>query len=315
MPHEIETMAFVRQTPWHGLGNKLTEDQPIRVWMKEAGFEFNVLESPVHFFPQGGPGQFLSTHKVLYRSDSDVPLSVVSDRYKVVQPREVLEFYRDLVEAGGFKLETAGVLKGGRKVWALAKTGVEDFLPGNDRLKAYLLLATGYDGTLATTAQFTSVRVVCNNTLQMAVGDTSGAIRVPHSVKFDAKAVKDELGIGLSAWGTFMAQMRVLAARKIREVTARRFLVNVLGDPELAVDEQPRAKLLQRVFDLYSGQAVGSKLASANDTAFGLVNAVTEYVDHHARSKAPDSRLHSAWFGNGAVIKQKAFTEALKLAA
>ena len=98
------------------------------------------------------------------------------------QPHEVLEFYRDLTEAGGFELETAGVLKEGRKLWALAKTGQETLLRGGDKVAAYLLLATSCDGKLRTTARFTSIRVVCNNTLQMAVGDSSGAVKVPHSV-------------------------------------------------------------------------------------------------------------------------------------
>ena len=98
-----------------------------------------------------------------------------------MQPHDVLGFYRDLVSVSGFELETAGVLKGGKKLWALARTGDEMMLSGMDQVKGYLLLATSCDGSLATTAQFTSIRVVCNNTLQMAVGDNLGAVRVPHS--------------------------------------------------------------------------------------------------------------------------------------
>src|SRR3546814_20756798 len=109
--------------------------------------------------------------KVLYRSDTKAPLAVVSKRFQVVQPGEILEFYRDLTEVGGFELETAGVLRGGRKFWALARTGQSVSLKGRDRVDGYLLLATACDGTLATTAQFTSVRVVCNNTLSIALGD------------------------------------------------------------------------------------------------------------------------------------------------
>jgi len=89
---------------------------------------------------------------VLYRSDTKAPLSVVSNRYQIVQPREVLEFYRDLTEVSGYELETAGVLKGGRKFWALARTGQTTKLKGNDQVNGYLLLATSCDGTLATTA-------------------------------------------------------------------------------------------------------------------------------------------------------------------
>jgi len=129
---------------------------------------WSYLEAPV-MFQAGSEIRDFPDQKVIVRSDTHAPLSVVSRRYQVVQPVEVLEFYRDLVEVGGFELETAGVLKGGRKLWALAKTGQEATLRGGDRVKSYLLLATACDGTLATTAQFTSVRVVCNNTLQIAL--------------------------------------------------------------------------------------------------------------------------------------------------
>ena len=151
-----------------------------------------------------------------------MPLSVVSNRYQVVQPREVLEFYRDLVEVGGFELETAGVLKGGRKLWALARTGQEAMLKGGDAVKAYLLLATACDGTLATTAQFTSVRVVCNNTLNISLSDSIGAIKVPHSTKFDAQEVKKALGVGVSTWDTFISGMRALADRRVSQTEALR---------------------------------------------------------------------------------------------
>lgn len=108
---------------------------------------------------------------MLFRSDTKAPLSVVSQRFQVVQPSEILDFYRDLTEVSGFDLnQTAGVLKGGRKIWALARTGQSSTLKGNDVNNADVLLATAYDGTLATTAQFMSIRVVCNNTLAVALG-------------------------------------------------------------------------------------------------------------------------------------------------
>ena len=135
----------------------------------------------IHAFPE---------QKVLYRSDTKAPLSVVSARYQIVQPAEILESYRDLTEVGGFQLETAGVLKEGRKLWALARTGQSATLKGKDEVNGYLLLATACDGTLATTAQFTSVRVVCNNTLQIALGDSDSAVKVPRRSQFDAQAVR-----------------------------------------------------------------------------------------------------------------------------
>jgi len=110
------------------------------------------------------------------------------DQYQVVQTQSVLEFYRDLTEISGFELETACVLKEGKKFWALAKTGKEAALKGNDVVRGYILLATSCDSKLATTATPTTVRVVCNNTLTIAIDGASSAIKVPHSTSFDPQS-------------------------------------------------------------------------------------------------------------------------------
>lgn len=314
MAHQIETMAYKGETPWHGLGNPLTDKQPIEVWLREAGMDWEIQSSPVHYLT-ASTAETYADAKVLFRSDTGAGLSVVSNRYQVVQPREVLEFYRDLVDLGGFDLETAGVLKGGKKLWALARTGQDTVLKGGDLVQGYLLLATACDGSLATTAQFTSVRVVCNNTLQMATGDSTGAIKVPHSTKFDADKVKQQLGIGINHWQSFIGDIRKLTERPVHPFEARRYLVEVLGDPELSFHRQPNLKVLNHVFGLYTGHGMGSTMKSANDTAWGLVNAVTQYVDHERRARNSDNRLDSAWFGMGAAIKQKALDEAMLLTA
>jgi phage/plasmid-like protein (TIGR03299 family) len=313
MAHEVESMAYVREVPWHGLGNKLSVGQPLEVWLREAGMEWSIREAPVEFKPEHGSEETFEGHKVLFRSDSDFPLSIVSNRYKVVQPREVLEFYRDLVEVGGFELETAGVLKGGRKLWALAKTGQEAMLKGGDKVKGYLLLATSCDSTLATTAQFTSIRVVCNNTLQMSIGDSAGAVRVPHSMQFDADIVKQQLGLFSTTWSAFMDHIHALSERQVDLTEAQDYLSTVFGSPVSDPDKVPAT--VGKVLELYSGKAVGSELAAASGTAWGLLNAVTEYIDHNRLARAPGNRLHSAWFGAGACLKKKAFEEAIKLAA
>lgn len=318
MAHEVQTMAYVDAVPWHGLGNRLTPKQPIEVWQKQAGMDWTIKETPVLFNVAEDGGLHVKAHsesRVLYRSDSQMALSVVGSRYQVVQPAEVLEFYRSLVSVGGFELETAGVLKGGKKLWALAKTGQETVLKGNDKVKAYLLLATSCDGTLATTAQFTSVRVCCSNTLQMAVGNTKGAVKVPHSTQFDPDAVKKELGIGISTWETFMAEIKTMSERKLNKFEAMNYLVKVLGDPDVPLADQPNQKALQAVHALFQGQGKGSELQAANGTVWGLLNGVTEYVDQHRRARSQDYRMDSAWFGAGATIKDRAFQEAMKLAA
>ena len=184
MAHLVQQMAYVGAEPWHGLGNRLPAKQPIEVWAKSAGMDWTIQESPVRFMADSigslGTIHSFEDQKVLYRSDTKEALSVVSQRYQVVQPKEVLEFYRDLTDVSGYQLETAGVLKGGKKFWALAKTGQTTALKGNDQVNGYLLLATSCDGTLATTATPTTVRVVCNNTLSIAVNGASQAIKVPH---------------------------------------------------------------------------------------------------------------------------------------
>lgn len=320
--HLVQSMAYVGQKPWHGLGNQLAANQPLEVWAERAGMNWRIESSEVRFVAGTtgiGAIHAFPDQKVLYRSDTKAPLSVVSSRYQVVQPSEILEFYRDLTEVGGFELETAGVLKFGKKLWALAKTGQTGSLKGKDRVDGYLLLATACDGTLATTAQFTSVRVVCNNTLQIALGDSTGAVKVPHRSQFNAQAVKRQLGIAVSSWDVFMARSKALSERKVSDSAAEVFFRRVLTYPvttssdrdALAVNE----RAIKAVGQLYAGRGKGAQLPSASGTAWGLLNAVTEFTDHHRRARSDDHRRDAAWFGAGATLKQKAWDEALKLVA
>ncbi|CAM2148250.1 Phage/plasmid-like protein [Pararobbsia alpina] len=318
--HLVQSMAYVGKTPWHGLGNALGPNQPLEVWARQAGMDWQIEEAEVRFVASDN-GTLGSIHpfpeqKVLYRSDTKAPLSVVSSRYQVVQPAEILEFYRDLTEVGGFELETAGVLKDGKKLWALAKTGQSVTLKGRDRVNGYLLLATACDGTLATTAQFTSVRVVCNNTLAIALGDSTNAIKVPHRSQFDAQAVKRQLGIAISSWDGFMARMKALSERKVSDPVAESYLRRVLTYNASNVSDRAvttNDSAVRAVQDLFRGRGKGAELASASGTAWGLLNSVTEFVDHQRRARSDDHRRDAAWFGAGATLKQKAWDEALRL--
>jgi phage/plasmid-like protein (TIGR03299 family) len=317
MAHLLETMAYLHETPWHGLGNQLSAGQPIEVWAQQAGMDWRICESPVSFVTDeaNSPSVIASypENKVLFRSDTQAPLSVVSQRFQVVQPREILEFYRDLTEVSGFKLETAGVLKGGRKIWALARTGQSSTLKGNDVSNAYVLLATACDGTLATTAQFTSVRVVCNNTLAVALGASSGAVKVRHSTAFDAQAVKRQLGISVSTWSSFMYQMKGLSERKVKTHEAMNYLSRVFSEHKETQSANASDRTMAKVMALFDGRGRGAELASSKGTAFGLLNAVTEFVDHERRARSTDHRLESAWFGQGASVKEKALDQALMM--
>lgn len=322
MAHLVQQMAYVGAEPWHGLGNRLPTKQTIEIWQQAAGMDWTIQETPVRFLADSigslGSIHSFNEQKVLYRSDTKEALSVVSQRYQVVQPKEVLEFYRDLTEVSGYQLETAGVLKGGKKFWALAKTGQSTALKGNDQVNGYLLLATSCDGTLATTATPTTVRVVCNNTLSIAVKDAPQAIKVPHSTRFDPQAVKQQLGIAVSQFDGFMYRMRTLAERKVKSHEAMNYFLRVMCNVQPGhIDSAGLAneRALKRVQALYDGQGKGAELDAAKGTAWGLLNAVTEYVDHERRARSTEYRIDSAWFGQGAVLKQRALDTALQLVA
>ena len=335
MAHLVETMAYTGQTPWHGLGEQLPSKQPIEVWAQAAGMDWQIKESPVHFSIDNihNASMFGSfeEQKVLYRSDTNTALSVVSNRYQVVQPMEVLAFYRDLTEYAGFELETAGVLKGGRKFWALAKTGHSTALKGNDVVNGYLLLATSCDGSLATVAMPTTVRVVCNNTLSIAVNNRENAVKVSHRSVFDADAVKQRLGVAVSHWDQFMYEMKVLSERKVSTKEANAYFETLLTHTTPQSSDItpsglrllkpsttpiiPNERAYKKLQAMYGGQGRGAELTAAKNTAWGLLCAVTEFVDHERQARSTENRLDSAWFGNGAQMKQQALEQALQLVA
>lgn len=322
MAHQIEQMAYVGDTPWHGLGHELSRDQPLEVWRQQAGMDWSIEASPVRFIAENashlGCIHAFPEQKVLYRSDTQAPLSVVSQRYKVVQPEEVLEFYRDLTEYAGYELETAGMLKGGRKFWALARSGLGSALKGQDQVNAYLLLATSCDGSLATVATPTSVRVVCNNTLTIAVDGMAQGVKVPHSTEFRPQLVKQQLGISVSQWDDFMYRMKALAERKVSQEEVVTYFQSVICNAEAPLDDPsklPNVRALNRVQKLYHGEGRGSQLCTAQGTAWGLLNAITEYVDHDKRARSNDYRMDSAWFGQGAGLKDRALVSAMALVA
>ncbi len=312
-------MAYVGETPWHALGSRLPVKQSIDVWAQKAGMDWTICETPVRF----QPGKFAESsllafedQKVLYRSDNHKALSVVSRRYKTVQPLAVLNFYKDLTQASGYELETAGVLKEGRKFWALAKTGKQTVLKGGDRVDGYILLATSCDGTLATTATHTTVRVVCANTLAVAINNARGAVKVPHNTVFEPSLVKSQLGIAVSQWDQFMSSMKELSQRKVNDSEAETFLRKLLDLPQVSVSANERVaqgRSLKKIQDLFNGHGRGAELSSAKGTAWGLLNSVTEFVDHERRAKSSDYRMDSAWFGLGAQIKDRALSQAMEL--
>ncbi len=316
-------IAFIGATPWHGLGQALTPGASIDTWTREAGLDYTVLESPVLYrTPAVTELQAWPARKVLSRSDTGAPLAVVSDGYHVVQPAEIMDFFAKLIGLGGFELETAGALSDGKRIWALARVGDAAPIVDNDLVKPYLLLGTSYDGTMATVAKFTAIRVVCNNTITAAVGGYQGgrviagesetdkgylksAVRVLHSEKFDAESVRLQLGIVANAFDSFLVQSRQLAAVPMSAAQADDFVAELLKPWHRAEKDIRESKGFKRVRELFDGRAIGSDIPGVAGTRWAMLNAVTELVDHE-RGRTNNTRLESAWFGTGASLKARA---------
>jgi phage/plasmid-like protein (TIGR03299 family) len=304
-------IAYVGETPWHGLGTELESDAPLDTWRIAAGLAFDYQLAPVQYLgDQTFPGR-----QVVFRSDTLVPLSVVSERYHAVQPNQVLEFFRDLAAEHGFRMETAGSLKDGALVWALAKTG-RDFALGGDALRQYVLLMTSCDASLATRATLTSVRVVCMNTLSAALRmEQANLVVTRHSTQFDARAVKRNLGLVDDTWSEFADAAERMATKRLADLDMKEAVLQLFGNPAAPADHQPNLRAMNKVIDLFNGEGRGSSLPSARHSAWGLLHAVTEYVDHHVPERKHGARLASAWTGRGEILKRRALDTCLKLAA
>lgn len=326
MSHDLDhstgkpAMAYVGVKPWHGLGEELPPGQPIEAWVKAARLDWRIQTLPVQYQFQDRV-RIMPDRFVLARGDTGAALSIVSADYQVVQPKEVLEFYRDLVAERHYTLETAGALDGGRKVWALAKTGLIAKVAGNakDELGAYVLLATSCDKSLATTATFTSIRVVCQNTLGFGLDDMKTNrrrhIKVDHSRKFDPEPIKEQLGLIDQAWSRFMEQVNPMAKHRLEGASVQKFFESLfLSDKDLEEGKRPsnaRYNEINQITSLFHS-AQGQQIDTAKNTLWGAINAVTDYVDHVRSSKAVE-RIDSAWFGTGAALKEKAWERAMAL--
>lgn len=338
MAHEIDfskgkaAIAFVGQTPWHGLGQQLTPGQGIEIWRKEAGLDYDVKRAPVRYQQQLGDLDPIDLQfkgrDVLYRSDTGKALSVVGDRYNIVQPSEILDFFAKLSEIGGFDLEVAGALSDGKRVWGLAKVNDGAPIIGHDVVRPYVLFATSYDASMSSVAKLTGIRVVCNNTIEMAVGsgymgigktesDTennavSTLIRIPHSQKINADEIRLKLGIVGDVFEKWLVNTRLLAERAMTEQQAEAFTYKLVESvtPAPSANRRPvdvkQTVAYKRIIEMFNGDLIGADLTGGQNR-WAMLNAVTQYVDHE-RGKTNSSRVDGAWFGAGNALKNKAYS-------
>lgn len=331
MSHEISIrkngfaeMAYVGEKPWHSLGQAVTKGASLETWEKEAGLDWSAKRSPVKFTDEAGKTIDYDSQHVIYRSDTMAPLGVASSKYEIVQPKQMLGSFRKLVEGAGWHIHTAGVLRGGARLWVMASHDSLIARVGkNDTIKANLLAATSLDGSLRTLYKAINERVVCANTLSMAMSEDGEEISFSHRSKIDEDELAGSLDGVQHSLEQFAECANELAERMVGVEEATEVLRGIFGKPtvkalnEKAPDYEFQRLMAQvskvdgklreqrsvtRCLALFDGEGIGADLVTAKGTAWGLLNACTQHVDHEL-GRTADGRMDSAWLGRGDVIK------------
>lgn len=309
-------MAFTgsRNAIWHGLGQEMPQDASIEDWVVEAGLAWEVFESEISY--QSVQGQHTYPGKrALFRSDTQRALSIVSKDYKVVQPVEVMEFFRDLTELHGMKLSSAGSLYEGRRFWALAETGKTTEAIKGDVTQGYLLLVTSVDGTLATQARTTSTRVVCQNTLTAAVsGSSKNMVRKTHASVWDADTVKIDMGLVDESWDSFSKSLKRLAEVEVTNKFVREYLQSKFYVKGVPVEDQGRGAI-KEVAELISLYNSGAGSTYSQGTAYGILQAVTDKFTHGTGRRDPNHQMWDCYFGRLDNVKTEVFNDLTEMFA
>lgn len=275
MAHEVETMFSTRVTPWHGLGTVVSEAPDSAAALQMAGLDWNVLQKDVYT----QEGFYIPGYKLNYRDSDFQQLGIVTDRYKVVQNADAFRFTDDLLGAG-VKYETAGSLQGGRRTWILAKLP-EQYIIAGDKITPYLLVMNSHDGTSSIKVCMTPVRVVCNNTLNLALSTAKRMWQTKHTENimermddaketlFFAHGYMSELGKAIDR----LSQTK-LQDKKVIEYMQTFFPVGAeLSDIQRKNNSRMLEDLKHRYFDAPDLQHVGRN-------AYRFVNAVSDFATH-----------------------------------
>jgi phage/plasmid-like protein (TIGR03299 family) len=310
MAHLVETMAYAGETPWHGLGipvhNDLTPDQ----MLVKAGLDWTVDKIPAHVRINGDvvpTGQ----HALVRSSDGKI-LSNISEDWNPVQNHEAFDFFNDFVMSGDMEMHTAGSLKEGKNVWALAKVKDSFEILGGDRVDSYLLFSNPHEYGKCIDIRFTPIRVVCNNTLTLSLGTSSDLfVRLNHRRNFDGELVKRTLGIAHKKMGTYKEVAEMLSTKNFTGETLTEYLQSVF--PALstkAKDTKILSRPAQQAFEVLETQP-GAEFGEG--TFWQAFNAVTYTVDH-LLGHSPETRLQSAWYGSNRQRKVHALEKAVEMA-
>jgi phage/plasmid-like protein (TIGR03299 family) len=223
MAHAIEIingkaqMAFVGETPWHGLGTKLPEDVSPKQMQKAAGLDWKVEKRANYIKTKAGNEKLTGSYSLIRSSDEKV-LTQVGEGWNPVQNDEAFQFFHEFCAAGKMSMHTAGSLKGGRYVWALAKVGSDFELFNGDKVEGYLLFSNPHQFGKAIDVRFTPIRVVCNNTLTLSLSMSSNnSFRMNHASVFNPEVVKDTLGLASEQMMEYQETAKLLGSKQMTD--------------------------------------------------------------------------------------------------
>jgi phage/plasmid-like protein (TIGR03299 family) len=313
MAHEIETMAYFGRLPWHGLGTALDEAD-LYDWQsasKKAGLDWSVDLVPLIT----ADTQAKVAHRAVRRTSDGKVLGVVGPRYAPLQNRDAFGWFQPFLDAKEAALHTAGSLRGGSRIWVLAKLNRDPLvIAAGDEVAKFVLLSHGHDGSLAVRAGFTPIRVVCQNTLSMAHGsDASKLIRVKHTkdVLENLENIREVMDLANAEFEATAEQYRVLARKSINQADLRKYVRRVLKIDE----ENPSTRSLNIIEEIVrlAETGRGNDLPSIRGTYWSAYNGVSEYLTYN-RGRSEDNRLNSLWFGEGLNANRYALEVALDMA-
>ena len=309
MAHMVETMAYAGEVPWHGLGVRVPADLHPTQMLQKAGLDWTVRKVPAY---ADVAGQRVAVGRsALVRDSDDSILDVVSDDWNVLQNAEAFEFFHDFVANGDMEMHTAGSLRDGQLVWALAKVNDGFELFKGDQVDSYLLFSNPHKYGWSIDVRFTPIRVVCNNTLTLSLNTSSkNFVKVSHRRQFDGDMVKETLGIAKEKLATYREMAQFLGGKRYTAPKLVEYFKNVFpvtGGPEKKKEMSISAS---KALDVVHTQP-GAQFAEGS--WWSAFNAVTYMVDHKL-GRSQDNRLTSAWFGQGKKVKADALELAVQMA-
>jgi phage/plasmid-like protein (TIGR03299 family) len=318
MAHNLEfneqgeaCIAYVGDAPWHKLGKKVLGDLTPDQFMKEAQLDWEVRKVPL--YADIGGDQVRSGAEALVRSTDNKILDVVTDNWNPCQNKDAFEFFNDFISAGEMSMDTAGALDEGRLVWALAKTNDSFELFGGDRVESYLLFSNPHKFGKAIDVRMTGIRVVCNNTLTLALSEASKQmVKISHRRQFDADEVKLALGIAAEKLSKYKEMAEFLGSKKFTGETAVEYFNRVFPKVsdrknQAANNNEVHSKAAKIALSIVETQP-GAEYAAGS--FWTLFNAAT-HTTTHLLGRSDETRLQSSWFG----VNQNKNVQALNIAA